>query len=249
MSDETPTPPPEEPAPWIPPPPESVPLAGSAEGKPARPRWKKRLFIALVAIVVLAAGASLGALLGAQHEDHHWAPLYNQAVTEVAHWKSDSQTWHKTSQGYLQSSQTYQGQLQDLQAKIGASVGDLNNPSFVLWNSCGAGGPAAGCSLTPGYEYIAGVPDTFTYFVNFRSTVPVTVWIMSSSNFVCWETHLCAWKAVGWQNQTDLQNGVFHTAEGCAGYFAVFFSAQSGTLYPDVRITRHPAAHPTGVCR
>ncbi len=143
----------------------------------------------------------------------------------------------------------YFGQLQDLQAKVTASVGDLSNPRFVLWNSCGTGGPATGCALKPGFEFIGGVPDTFTYFVNFRSTVPVTVWIMSASNFICWETHNCAWAAVGWQNRTNLQNGVFHEAEGCAGYFAVFFSAQAGTLYPDVRITRKPAAHSTGACR
>jgi hypothetical protein len=46
-----------------------------------------------------------------------------------------------------------------------------------------------------------------------------------------------------------LSGGVFHDAEGCAGYLAVFFSDQSGTLYPDVSIDRHPAAHSTGACR
>jgi hypothetical protein len=85
--------------------------------------------------------------------------------------------------------------------------------------------------------------------VNFRSTVPVTVWIMDSSNFVCWETHLCAWRAWGWKNYRNVRGGVFHLAEGCAGYIAVWFSTKAGILYPDVRVTHHPAAHLTGVCR
>jgi hypothetical protein len=233
------------------------------EAKPARRCWRRRLLVSLVVIVLLAAFMGGGALLGARHEDQHWKPRYDVAVVAVAHWKSDSHTkgaesdtWQKSSRMWEASSQTYEGQsqkfagqLHDLQAKITTSVGDLNNPRFVLWNSCGAGGPFAGCSLAPGFEYVGGVPDTFTYLVNFTSTVPVTVWIMSTSNFVCWETHLCAWTAVGWENRTALANGIFRAAEGCAGYIAVFFSSRAGTLYPDVRVTRRPAAHATGVCK
>jgi hypothetical protein len=138
-------------------------------------------------------------------------------------------------------------ELQNLRSKIKSSVGNIERPHFVLWNSCGAADPGAGCSLTPGYEYVGGVPDTFTYFVKFHSTVPVTVWIMSPSNFVCWETHTCPWHGVGWESRTHV-NGVFHDAEGCAGYISVFVSDEAGTLYPKVSITRNPAAEPTGVC-
>jgi hypothetical protein len=224
--------------------------------KPAHRRWRKRLLVTLIAIIALAASTWVGAFLGVRHEDRHWTPRYDVAVAEVAHWKRDShtkamesETWQKSSRTWQASSQKYEGQLNDLQSKIETSVGDLKNPRFVLWNSCGAGGPFAGCSLSPGNEYVGGVPDTFTYIVNFTSTVPVTVWIMSTSNFVCWETHLCAWTAVGWENRTSLTNGIFHAAEGCAGYIAVFFSTQFGTLYPDVRVTRRPASHSTGVCK
>lgn len=212
------------------------------EAKPVRLRWRRRLLIIFAAIVALTASTSVGVVLGVRHEDNHWTPLYGRAITDVAHWKSESQEWQ-------QSSQQYHAQLQDLQTKITASVGNLKNPRFVLWDSCTAAGPAAGCPLRPGYEYIVGVPDTFTYYVSFRSTVPVTVWIMSAPNFVCWETGNCAWHAWGWKNQTHLRNGVFHDAEGCAGYLAVFFSDQAGILYPDVSIVRHPAAQSTGVCR
>jgi hypothetical protein len=131
----------------------------------------------------LTAGLGAGVYFGVHHEDQHWTPIYNQALSEVAHWKSDSQVWH-------QSASKYRNRLDDLQKQVANSVGSLRDPHFGLWNSCSAASP--GCSLTPGYEYVGGVPDTFTYNVSFRSTVPVTVWIMTTSNFVCWETGACA---------------------------------------------------------
>jgi hypothetical protein len=149
---------------------------------------------------------------------------------------------------WQKSSRMYERRLENLRAKVKSFVGGLRYPHFTLWKSC-SGRPGEGCPLTPGREYVAGVPDTFTYYVNFRSTVPVTVWIMDVHNFVCWETRYCAWRGVGWQNRTSLENGTFHDAEGCAGYFAVFVSDREGTLYPDVQVTRNPAAHPTGACR
>jgi hypothetical protein len=138
-------------------------------------------------------------------------------------------------------------ELTSLRDQISSSVGDLNNPRFVLWNSCGA--DTDGCPLKPGFEYVGGVPDTFTYYVNFRATVPVTVRIMSTEDFVCRESGACSANSVGWDDQTSLANGVFHDAEGCAGYLAVFTSDEHGTLYPDIRITRNPAPAPTGTCR
>ncbi len=208
--------------------------------KPGRFGSRGKLTVVSVALA-LAASTSVGALLGARHEANHWKPMYNNAVAAVRHWKTDSHEWQ-------QRSDQYHGQLQDLQTKITSSVGNLDNPHFVLWNSCGAGGPSAGCLLTPGYEYVSGVPDTFTYNVSFRSTVPVTVRIMTTHDYVCWKTGYCAAHWVWWQDLTNLHNGVFHDAEGCAGYVAVFSSKLPGTLYPDVSITRNPAPDPTGAC-
>ena len=111
----------------------------------------------------------------------------------------------------------------------------------------GSKGPNAGCPLRPGHEYIGGVPDTFTYRLKFRATVPVTVRIVSAENFVCLETRRCAWHGLSFENRMKLDQ-FFHDAEGCAGYFAVFTSERAGTLYPDVWVTRHPALAPTGVC-
>lgn len=211
-----------------------------SSGPSARPRRRRRLLVIFAVIVSLVACTGAGAFLGVRHEENHWRPLYDRAVTEAAHWKADSEKWQAQTQDL-------QEQLQDLQKRVTASVGNLNKPHFVLWNTCGAG-PAAGCPLGPGREYVVGVPDTFTYFVSFRSTVPVTVWIMSAPNFICRETGKCPWHGWGWRNRTRLNGGVFHDAEGCAGYLAVFFSDQAGILYPDVSITRNPSPQSTGAC-
>jgi len=210
---------------------------------------KRRLPIISGLLVAMVAGATVGAFVGVHRERAHWTPRYNQAVAnyegataEVAHWKLESQQAR-------QISKRYQGRLQRLQKQVSSSVGNLNSPHFVLWNSCSAGGPSAGCALQPGYEFVGGVPDTFTYNVSFHSTVPVAVRIMSPNNFVCWETKNCTSTYTWWSPRTLLTGGVFHDAEGCAGYIAVFSSEQAGILYPNVSIDRHPASHPTGACR
>ena len=200
--------------------------------KPERLNWRRKAIILAVMVGLMASAAVGGAFLGARREVNHWRPLYTQAMSQVAL----SQT----------SSHEYQGQLEDLQGKITSSVGSLDNPHFVLWNSCGLD-TAAGCPLTPGYEYVGGVPDTFTYDLSFRSTVPVTVRIMTTHDYVCWKSGYCAAHGVWWQDLTSLHD-VFHDAEGCAGYLAVFTSKQAGTLYPDVSITRNPAPDATGAC-
>jgi hypothetical protein len=217
------------------------PLAngGDRRGRPERRRGKRPILLA--AIFSLAAGSVAGAFLGARHEENHWRPLYKSAVDQVAHWKADSTKWQ-------QDSDEYQGQLHGLQDQVSSTVGNLNNPHFVLWNSCGSGGPDEGCSLTPGYEYVGGVPDTFTYNLDFQATVPVTVRIMSTHDYVCWKAGYCAAHWVWWQDRTNVTGAVFHDAEGCAGYLAVFSSDEAGILYPDVSITRNPAPTATGAC-
>jgi hypothetical protein len=198
------------------------------------------LVIALAAAVLVAGSVTAGVYLGIDHERSHWQPLYTSAVRDVARWKADAARWQTRSN-------RYQHQLSSLQSDVSSAVGNLDAPHFELWNSCGSGGPQAGCPLVPGREYIGGVPDTFTYDLSFHSTVPVTVWILSSDAFVCRETGACPVNGLVWRDRTDLST-VFHDAEGCAGYFAVWESSQPGTLYPDVAVTRNPAPQATGVC-
>jgi hypothetical protein len=177
---------------------------------------------------------------GRQTEDAHWTPIYRQATAQLASTKATAdQLDYQLSRVNLEL-----GQLQD---KVRSTVGDLDQPSFVLWNGCSAN-VAAGCALRPGYFYVGGVPDTFTYEVNFTATVPVTVWIMSTHDFVCWQAGYCSYRWVGWENISELHRGTFHDAEGCAGYLAVFQSQRAGILYPDVRVTRNPAPQATGAC-
>jgi hypothetical protein len=222
----------------------SVSHADSSTASPqaGRPRRRRPILVAAAVVAGMMAATGAGAFLGDRNADREWQPRYKEAVTESAHWKSESKEWQR-------SSKHFRGELRSLRKQVVASVGDIDSPHFSLWNSCSAAGPDAGCPLTPGQEYVGGVPDTFTYHVSFRSTVPVTVWIMSTSNFICWETRQCPWRAWGWEDRTNLEGGIFHDAEGCAGYIAVFFSEQAGTLYPDVSVTRHPAAQSTGACR
>ena len=228
-----------------PPPPFTPPVPPPA---PTRTNPHRRAIITIAVVIGLAVGAGVGGLLGARSKDAHWKPLYNSAVEERDRSRSSAEGWQSTAEEWQRSSKLNDRQLRELEKKVSATVGDLDNPHFTLWSAC-EGSVKDGCPLTPGHEYVGAVPDTFTYHIAFRSTVPVTVWIMSTSDFVCWETRLCAWHGLGWEDRTRLDNGIFHQAEGCAGYIAVFFSNQAGTLYPDVSVTRNPAKHTTGACR
>jgi hypothetical protein len=207
---------------------------------PNRPRWGIRILVGFLALLLVAGATAGGVLFGIQRERDHWQPLYDKATSQVTRFRAESARWQ-------QKTSRTQDMLDELEERVSSSVGDLESPHFSLWNTCSAQGPGAGCPLTPGKEYVGGVPDTFTYQLKFTSTVPVTVWILSSQNFVCWEVGECAPNGLMWENRTEL-DVEFHQAEGCAGYIAVFRSEQSGTMYPDVQITRNPAPAPTGVC-
>jgi hypothetical protein len=209
------------------------------QAPPKQARWWLRILVGFSALLLVTGAATAGVYVGIHHERDHWQPLYRAAVMDVAHWRSASTNWRLRSQ-------RYQGLFEHLQSDVSSSVGDLQSPHFILWNSCGAG-PDAGCQLSPGHEWIGGVPDTFTYNLQFHADVPVTVWIFSSHDFVCHETGQCAANGLVWRDRTEL-SAVFHAAEGCAGYIAVWTATQPGTLYPEVSVTRNAAPQPTGVC-
>ncbi len=192
------------------------------------------MVFAAVALLGLGAGG------GVVYENAHWEPIYLKTSHDLGAAKQDATDFQRLAL-------TEEGELDTLHKKIADEVGDIDHPAFILWNACGSGGPTVGCPLTPGREYVGGVPDTFTYYVNFRSTVPVTISIMSAENFVCFETRTCVSHYVGWTNQTELHS-VFHDAEGCAGYFVVLRATRAGTLYPDIRVSHNPASHSTGAC-
>jgi len=122
------------------------------------------------------------------------------------------------------------------------------NPTLKMWNSCN--GP---CSMSPGNWRVGGVPDTFDYNVSFTSTVPVTVYILTFSQYVqfanCTGQISCV---TGGYTQygptTSLPGSVFTLAEGCSAYVAVFQSTTPGVINPDVSVTYKPSSTVTGVC-
>ena len=210
------------------------------------PRGGRRRVV-LTAVVFLAIGAVAGAFVGARHEAGHWKPLYSTASQQAASWKKTTAVWKADSGKAHIHVDSLTNKLQALRDRVSTSVGNLDQPHFMLWNTCKST-IAAGCPLTPGQHYVGGVPDTFTYHVKFHATVPVTVRIMSSADYVCWQTGQCSAHWVSWDDKTKL-NAVFHEAEGCADYLAVYVSDEPGTLYPEVSVTRNSAHHATGVCK
>src|SRR5207248_3178343 len=129
------------PGPFLPPPPGAPSERGfrpiPATSAPPRPRRRSRP-MAVPGFAPLPEAAALGTFLGAQRAASHWRPLYTGAVATAARWKSETREWQQSSRTYQGMLDDVQSQMRDLQAKISSTVGDLNNPRFTLWNSCGA---------------------------------------------------------------------------------------------------------------
>lgn len=100
------------------------------------------------------------------------------------------------------------------------------------------------------------VPDTFDYYVAFTSTVNVTVYFFTMGQFVqfsvCNGEISCV--SGSYDNITATTNVprymLFTLGEGCADYLAIYVASGSGTMFPDVGVSR-PAitpSSPTGYC-
>jgi type II secretory pathway pseudopilin PulG len=148
-----------------------------------------------------------------------------------------------------------QGQFKDLAAQnlaLQSQVQKLKiqnaNPTLKMWNSCG--GP---CDMYPGNWRVGGVPDTFDYNVSFTSTVPISVYIVTFSQYVqfanCTGQISCVTGSYTQYGPTmSLPGSIFTLAEGCSGYVAVFQSTTTGIINPDVSVTYNPAPTITGTC-
>ena len=122
------------------------------------------------------------------------------------------------------------------------------NPTLEMWNSCN--GP---CYMSPGNWRVGGVPDTFDYNVSFTSTVPITVYVLTFSQYVqfanCTGQISCVTGGFTQYGPTmSLPGSVFTLAEGCSGYVAVFQSTMTGEINPDVTVTYNPSSTLTGTC-
>ncbi|HET7405043.1 MAG TPA: zinc ribbon domain-containing protein [Candidatus Bathyarchaeia archaeon] len=130
-----------------------------------------------------------------------------------------------------------------------------SSPSyFTIWNACGSN-IGAGCSMSGTGWREGSVPDTFDYYVSFTSTVPVTVYFFTMGQFVqyavCNGDITCVSGYYDSLTATTSQPfTLFTLGEGCADYLAIYVASGSGTLYPDVGVSR-PATSPggpTGYC-
>jgi hypothetical protein len=156
-------------------------------------------------------------------------------------------------------SQILSDQLNTSQTNLTATLGelakakaDLEHPHLTIWN--------VPQQLKGASWYLAGgIPDTFTYHLEATSSGPMSVSILRLEDFAkasqCVNygggtTNYCMHHngtVISWLNVTSV-NYDFHNAEGCADYIAVFTSASSVTVTPNVSVTYNPASGPTGAC-
>jgi hypothetical protein len=199
-------------------------------------RWfGRRKSLAILAIlVVVIASAGIGAIVGARSQENHWKPLYKRA-------KAESDKWQDATHASQQRSNRYQDDLLSLQKDIKASVGDLEHPQFTVWN--------VRQSLDASHYLFGSVPDTFRWNLDIRSTrSPITVLVMTDTDFACWYTHACD---AHWQYWGPSRHIVasWDAARGCAGYVMVIMSTGPTTVIPRETITHDPADRFTGACR
>jgi hypothetical protein len=203
---------------------------------------ERRLWTAALAAALLITAGGLGMLYVDDTNNQnaiHALTLQNEELTGKS---QNLQTALAATQNKLTASQN---QVSDLTAK-------LEHPTLGIWN--------VPQTISNSMQYLAaGVPDTFTYHLKLTSNGPMSVSILTISQFgeavKCVEhdggsTDYCMYhsgSAIGWLNMTSV-NYDFHLAEGCAAYLVVITSSRSITVTPDVSVTYNPASAPTGSC-
>ena len=155
--------------------------------------------------------------------------------------------------------QILEDQLKTTQTNLSATLGELaktkaqlEHPHLTIWN--------VPQQLKGSSWYLAGgIPDTFTYHLQATSTGPMSVSILTLEQWAranaCVDpgggsTNYCmhhSGTVLSWLSVTSV-NYDFHLAEGCADYIAVFTSASSITVTPNVSVTYNPASSATGAC-
>jgi len=150
-------------------------------------------------------------------------------------------------------------QLKTTQDNLTATLGqlaqakaDLEHPNLTLWT-------VPEQIKGPNYWLEGGIPDTFTYHLHVTSTGPMSISILTFSDYAratqCLNAgggsaYYCmnySGSVIGWMNKTQVDYD-FHLAEGCAGYMAVFTSTASITVKPNISVTYNPSNKLTGVC-
>lgn len=143
-------------------------------------------------------------------------------------------------------------QLTASQAQVDSLSAELKHPTLGIWN--------VPVQLHDSTEYLSStVPDTFTYHLKLTSSGPMSVSILSTTQFK--DAILCVYNGRGNTNWCMHNSGAvrgfigvtsvnydFILAEGCAAYLVVITSDRAVTVTPDVSATYNPAATATGSC-
>jgi hypothetical protein len=203
---------------------------------------ERRLWTAALAAALLVTAGGLGILYA---DD-----TANQATVRSLTIGNESLTGRNQN---LQDALTVtHNQLTASQDQVNSLSTELKHPTLGVWNV-----PA---QLNSPTEYLSStVPDTFTYHLKLKSSGPMSVSILSTTEFR--DALLCVYNGRGNTNWCMNHSGAaygalnvtsvnydFNLAEGCAAYLAVITAAGPVTITPDVSVTYNPASAPTGSC-
>ena len=214
-----------------------------------RPLWaqagippERRLWTAVLAAALLVSAAGLGLL--------YVDDTNNQAAIRSLNTANQSLTGRTQN---LQDQLTVtQGKLTVSQAQVDNLSTELKHPTLGVWN--------VPMTIHNSSEFLsATVPDTFTYHLKLKSSGPMSVSILSTSQFK--DAILCVYNGRGSTNWCMHHVGSaygaldvtavdhdFILAQGCAAYLAVITANSQVTVTPDVSVTYSPASSATGSC-
>jgi len=209
---------------------------------PARIPGGRRLWTAALAAALLVSAAGIGLL--------YLDDSNNQATIRSLNSKNQSLTGR--TQNLEDQLTVTQGKLTASQAQVDSLSAELKHPTLGVWN--------VPMTIHNSSEFLSStVPDTFTYHLKLKSSGPMSVSILSTSQFkdaiLCvnngrGNTNWCmhhSGATKGWLGVTSV-NEDFDLATGCAAYLAVITAPGQVTITPDVSVTYNPAAAPTGTC-
>jgi hypothetical protein len=207
------------------------------------PRSRRFWTAALAAALLLTAGG-----LGVLYIDDTNA---QNAVRDMTLKNSSLTGRNEILQSQLTATQN---QLTISQGQVNSLTAELAHPTLGVWN--------VPMTLHSSNEFLsATVPDTFTYHLKLTSTGPMSVSILSTSQFK--DAILCVYNGRGNTNWCMHHSGNsqgagfigvtkvdydFTLAQGCAAYLAVITAAGPVTVTPDVSVTYNPASSATGSC-
>lgn len=222
------------PAPYAPEP-ERAPWPRPARPLPPAGPQRNPLWYAALAIVIVVTLGGFGLLY---QDDQSW----QRQAADLARQNASLHQQLVTSQSDVKSAQQT---IQDLKTQA-------LHPNLEIWNT-----PQH--INGPDWYLVGNVPDTFTYHLHATATGPMSVSILTVSQFAsaiecvhtgAGNTNYCmhhSGSAVQWLNVPSVDYD-FHLGEGCADYLVVFTAASAVTMTPNVSVTYSPAPNFTGDC-